>query len=420
LKDKVIEVDNCRLCHSKNLSLVLSLPPTPIGDKFLKQRKIAISLETHNLDLVLCKNCGQIQLTEIIEPKQVYDEDYLYTTDVSVGLPEHFKKSCKNIINRFDLKKNDLVLEFGSNNGIMLNAFKENGMKVLGVDPVVEVAMQAIKRGVETKISFFTNSLAQEIINEYGKAKVIIANNVIANIPDLNEIGIAISNLLDHNGIFIFETSYALDVFQKHLIDTIYHEHISYLSVKPLNKFFSKFGLKLFDIERISTKGGSLRGFVTKNESSFSISANVRKMIEIEELSGIFDLKIYKNIEKSLENYKNNIIDLIFNVKDRGEDVACYGASVGCITMMYYFDMNKYVDYLLDDNPVKYNKFSPGYGIPVFNSEVIYEKENLKKILVLAWRYIQPILKKHQKFLDRGGKFLVLDLSKLEIIEYPK
>lgn len=418
MKDKIITIDNCRLCNSKDISVVSKLIPTPLGDKFLKNKDRAIKLDIHNIDVVLCSNCGQVQLSEIIEPEQVYDEDYLYTTDVSIGLPEHFVKSCKEISSRFNLKPNDLVVEFGSNKGIMLKAFKEKGMRVLGIEPATEVAKQATNLGVETKIDFFTKDLAKNISKEYGKAKIIIANNVIANIPNLEEIAVAISNLLDDDGIFIFETSYAVNVFEEHLIDTIYHEHISYLSVKPLEKFFEKFGLKLFDAQRINTKGGSLRGYVSFKNNHIETFNTVKELINLEDTSGIFDLNIYKRFDNNLTAYKKEIIKTIEGLKERNEQIICYGASVGCTTMLYHFDMNQHINYLIDDNPTKFGKHLPGHPIKVYDSNILYEKNNIQTIFVLAWRYIDSIINKHSEYLDAGGKFLVLDLSKLTLTEY--
>ncbi len=418
MKDKVIYIQNCRLCNSKDISVVSKLEPTPIGDKFLRNKESALSLEMHNNEIVLCKECGQIQLSEIIEPAQVYDEDYLYTTDVSIGLPEHFMKSCEEITRRFELKRDNLVVEFGSNKGIMLKAFQEKGMRVLGIEPATEVAKQAIEIGVETKIEFFTRPLAQSIAKEFGRANIIIANNVIANIPNLEEIALSLVDLLDEKGIFIFETSYAIDVFESHLIDTIYHEHISYLAVKPLVAFFDKFGLKLFDAEQIGTKGGSLRGFVSLKTNDIETSDNVFNLINLENNSGIYDLILYKTFDLNLQDFKTNILNKIKTIKSFEEDIVCYGASVGCTTMLYHFDMVKDVDYLIDDNPVKFGKYLPGSTIEVFDSNIIYEKQKLKTLFVLAWRYIDSICDKHTKFIEQGGKFLVLDLSKLTLVEY--
>ncbi|PZT48637.1 D-mycarose 3-C-methyltransferase [Helicobacter valdiviensis] len=264
MQDKIYLIKQCRLCGSEKLKKVITLSKNPVGDRFFFDRNIATSMELHNVEVMLCQNCGQMQLSEVVEPKEIYEQDYLYTTSTSVGLVKHFKESAKEIINRFGLQENSLIIEIGSNEGAMLEAFKSYGMRVLGIDPAKSAVEIAKKRGIDTICGFFTEDLAKEIKKSYGKANIVIANNVIANIPLLQNVILGISKVLCDDGVFVFETSYAQSVLKKHLIDTIYHEHISYFSAKPLGRFFASCNLELFDAEEIWTKGGSLRGYVSK------------------------------------------------------------------------------------------------------------------------------------------------------------
>lgn len=262
MKDTVYEISSCRLCDSKNLKKVISLVKNPVGDRYCSTEEAARAYGVHDVDVMFCLECGGMQLSNVIEPVEIYVEEYLYHTAVSVGLPEHFIQSAKNITKEFNIPKDSLVVEMGSNDGVMLKAFKSLGMRVLGVDPSKTMALRANESGVETICDFFTPKLAQEIVEKRGKAKLITANNVIANIPNLKDIAKAVKILLDDNGIFVFETGYAMSVVKKHLIDTIYHEHISYLAARPLSKLFREYDLELFSAEEIWTKGGSLRGYV--------------------------------------------------------------------------------------------------------------------------------------------------------------
>lgn len=269
MKDKIYKVNQCRLCGSNDLKKVITLSKNPVGDRFWRDRKKALECELHDVEVMMCSACGQMQLSEVVEPKEIYEQDYLYTTGTSVGLIEHFRESAKALIDRFGIAKDSLVVEIGSNEGAMLEAFKDEGMRVLGIDPAGIAVEIAKKRGVETICGFFSRNLAKEIRLQKGKANIVIANNVIANnvianIPLLTDVVKGIGELLDDGGVFVFETSYAQSVLKRHLIDTIYHEHISYLSAKPLGKFFDNCGLELFDAEEIWTKGGSLRGYVSK------------------------------------------------------------------------------------------------------------------------------------------------------------
>lgn len=295
MKDDIKKVVECRLCGSKHLGKVIELTKNPVGDRFYRDRNVALGCELHNVEVMLCKDCGQMQLSEVVEPKEIYTDEYLYTTGTSVGLPEHFAKSAQDLIKRFAIPQDSLVIEIGSNEGAMLAVFKNQGMRVLGIDPAGIAVKKAQEKGVETIEGFFTSALAKEIVGSKGRAKLVIANNVIANIPTLLDIIQGIKEILADDGVFVFETSYAYDVIRKHLIDTIYHEHISYFSAKPLGRLFAKCGLELFDAENIWTKGGSLRGYVAKPRS-FEKTERLKNLVEKEE-SFIFASHIVANSE---------------------------------------------------------------------------------------------------------------------------
>ncbi|MDE5603119.1 MAG: methyltransferase domain-containing protein, partial [Helicobacter sp.] len=293
MQDKVYLVLECRLCQNKNLKKVITLAKNPIGDRFFADIKVAKNCELHNVEIMLCQNCGQMQLSEVIEPKEIYTEDYLYTTGTSVGLIEHYRRSAKDIVEQFHLPKNSFIVEIGSNEGAMLKAFCELGMQVLGIDPASISVQIAQKQGVETWCGFFNLEMAQKIVSIKGKASIVIANNVIANIPSLVDIVKGIGMLLDSKGVLVFETSYAQSVLKHHLIDTIYHEHISYFSLKPLAMFFKNQGLELFDAQEIETKGGSLRGYVAK-PLCFSKTKRLEELMKSED-SFIFASHIVAN-----------------------------------------------------------------------------------------------------------------------------
>lgn len=413
-RDIVWDASKCRLCGAQAQN-VARLADSPVGDRFFKDKDVALSWEFHKVELALCTHCGQIQLSEVVEPKQVYDDDYLYTTAVSVGLPEHFRASARSISERFG-SEGSFVVEIGSNEGVMLEAFKALGADVLGIDPAKIASDIANSKGVETIHNFFTKELADSIVSEKKKADIIIANNVIANIPNLDDVAQGVESLLDDNGVFIFETSYALDVIEKHLIDTIYHEHISYFTVMALDKFFNKHNLVLFDAHRIDTKGGSLRGFVAKVGSKHEKTDNVANMIEVEKSSGIFMPSRYHAFDENLKSFGGKIRNLADSIKQSGSEVIVYGASVGCVMMIYHFGLDKYVDYIVDDNRSKIDKFCPSLGVIVYDSDILKEKKNAI-VISLAWRFMEPILKRHIDFKANGGVFKVVDLSKLDILD---
>lgn len=410
------KLTNCILCNSDKLDKLIELNSTPLGDSFKKNKEDSLSLKKYDLTLMLCDKCKQIQLSTIVDPEDVYDEDYLYTTDISLGLSEHFNLSAKNIISRFKLISSDLVIEIGSNKGIMLKAFQKNNINVLGIEPAKYAVTQAIKMGVDTINDFFTTKVSDEIIANNKNVKVILANNVIANIPNLSEVFKSIEKLLIINdGVFIFETSYSKDVVDYQLVDTIYHEHISYLSLNAIENSLNQFGLRLFDAQYIDTKGGSIRGYVSVFNSSLHKKTNQLEKLLQEEKETKFYTKndiFYQNLD-SLKDSVKEYISFLTEIKHK---VICYGASVGCTTMLYNCGLED-CDILLDDNKSKIDKYSPGLGIKVYNSDYIYDN-NVKYIIVLAWRYIEQISKKHKSFLDNGGKFLVVELPTCKLVEY--
>ena len=323
--DKIIKIQRCRLCESENLVKVIELTKNPVGDRFWRDREKALKSELHNVEIMLCRECGQMQLSEVVEPSEIYTEEYLYATGTSVGLVEHFRESAKHLVERFRIPKESLVLEIGSNEGAMLEAFKEMGMRVLGVDPAGAAVKKAREKGIETIEGFFSSQLAQKIAMEKGRVKLVIANNVIANnvianIPALVDIMQGIKEVLVDDGVFVFETSYAASVIKKHLIDTTYHEHISYFGAKPLERFFARCGLELFDAEEIWTKGGSLRGYVTKS-LGFKKTERLENIIKAED-SLIFASHIVANttdfeslfceISKALRENENFVFESFY------------------------------------------------------------------------------------------------------------
>ncbi|VVB95741.1 UDP-4-amino-4-deoxy-L-arabinose--oxoglutarate aminotransferase [uncultured archaeon] len=403
----------CRLCNSNKLELVMNLAPTPLGDKYVSPEQHADVQKTYPLDLYFCKSCCLLQLSYIIDPKIIYG-DYLYETSISLGLVDHFEKYADEVLQLLKPNKGNLVIDIGSNDGSLLKFFQKRGMKVLGIEPAQSIAEKATESGVETLPTFFNNELAKKLKKERGPATIITANNVFANIDNLVEMLEGIKKLLDSNGVFVFETGYLAALIQNNLLDNIYHEHISYFSVIPLAKFFESHGMELFEIQMIPTKGGSIRGFVQLTGGPHKKSPSVSKAINFELNMKLDQSETFKEYAKLNDYIKKELHGLLLGIKSKGKTIAGYGASVGVTTLIYQFDFGDLIDFLVDDNPVKYNVLSPGLHIPVLPSHVIYEKKP-DYILIFAWRYAEPIMKKHQKYLEQGGHF-ILPLPSIEII----
>ena len=403
----------CRLCDSAELSVGLSLQPTPIGDDYIATDRLIASPELFNLDLCLCHKCGQVQLRDVVSPDLLYS-NFPYVTSVSVGLPEHFRRLAEEVMTKHDIAPGSLVVEIGSNEGPMLRAFQERGCRVLGVEPATEIARAATQAGVPTMARYFTRELAGEIRQTHGPATVVAANNVLANIDDLAAVVAGIELLLAPEGILVLETSYWGDVVTKNLIDTIYHEHLSYFSVSPLNAFFQRHGLEVIDSEWNSNKGGSIRLTSQRTGGARRVRPSVAERMAIERQEGIHGQPAFDDCRRRLDALTRAARDAVAAARQPRGVVAGYGASVGTTTMIYELQLGEALDYLLDDNPRKHGKFSPGFHIPVVPSACL-EERNPGRVVVFAWRYLEQIRKKHPAFGQGGGRFII-PLPKLGIV----
>lgn len=400
----------CRLCDSRDLECVVPLREIPIVTpnvdvKNAARQFVGVQAQCVPLALYLCHGCHHLQLLDVISPDVQYN-NFSYTTSISLGLPEHFRKFAAEVIDAVAASPGALVVEVGSNDGTLLRAFKERGMKVLGIDPAQKIAARASESGVKTLPTFFTEKLAREIRAEYGPADIVIANNTFANIDDLTDFAEAVCATLAPSGVFVFETSYGADVVQKTLIDTVYHEHLSYFMVAPLDRYFKRHGLELIDVQHIWTKGGSIRGTVQLAGASRPRAASVDAMIADEKRLGFDGVSPFQRLNADVTALKGEIAGLVRARRAAGKRIAGYGASVGTVTLVEQFQLGPVLEFVADDNPLCENIASADYRIPVGSSELIYERKP-DSIIVLAWRYADPIIGKHQRYLAAGGEFII-------------
>lgn len=403
----------CRLCGHKSLQQVLHLEPIPLPDEYIPKTKLHIPQPCYPLDLVLCDYCGHVQTREVIYPEVIY-KNYIYETTSSLGLVDHFVEYAHDSIKKLKPHQSSLVVDIGSNDGTLLKAYQDKGMRVLGVDPAVEIARDATHRGIETLPQFFTPKLAKQVVKKYGRATIITANNLYANIDNLDELTLGVKQLLTPDGVFIIESFYLLDVMKHMVFDFFYHEHLSCFTVKPMQAYFKKHGMELFDIVHVSTKGGSLRYMIQLAGGPRKVSKTVKKYLKLESRYGVHTKKAFRKFEKRIVKAKRAVWKLVGDLKAHGKRLAGYGASATSTTLIYHFELQKIFDYLVDDYTRKQNTFSPGCHIPVLSkSEMLQKRPDY--IIVLAWRYAEVIIKKNQEYLDRGGKFII-PLPKLKII----
>lgn len=403
---------DCRLCGSRELTNILPLPSTPAGDHFVPRDKLAQAQPDFPMDVYLCRSCGLAQLLDVVSPSFLYGE-YLYRTSISLGLAEHFRRYANAVVDFLQPGKDALTVDIGSNDGTLLKFFRERGCKVLGVDPASSLAEEATQAGIPTMARFFDAETAQEILATHGPAKLITANNVFANIDDIDTFIAGIDQLMAPDGAFVFETGYWPDLVQNRVVDNIYHEHLSYFSVTPLDAFFRRHGMLLVDIHHSDSKGGSIRGIVRRIATGEIPTETVKTFLAAEEAFGLREPDTYRFLPRLMEDIRKSFSSLSQECKANGKTLAGYGASVGVTTLLYALGLGKDVQFLVDDNPIKHGLHSPGHHIPVLPSSVLYERKP-DYVILFPWRYANNIMGKHAAFTDQGGKF-VLPLPAFEV-----
>lgn len=403
----------CRLCEDVNLELVLQLTPTPPVDAFVSEKEIHVVQDLYPIDVFLCHHCGHVQLLDVVNPKILFG-DYLYLTTSSPGLVEHFRRYAESVVRDLSLPLNSSVVEIGSNDGTLLKFFKDKGMRVLGIDPAGEIAKRATESGLPTLPDFFSQRVAHEVRRQYGPAQLVCANNVFAHADDLADMAEGVVHLLDHDGVFVFEVSYLVDTIKGTVFDFIYHEHLCYHSVKPLRLFLRKHGMEIINAVRIPPHGGSIRVFAQRAGGKRPTAPAVGSLSDLESKLGLDDPKVYKDLALKIERIKEELGKLVDDLVKQGKTIAGYGASATTTVLTYHFNLGKTLRFLIDDNPVKQHRFSPGYHLPVFGSQALYDREP-DAVILLAWRFSDMILAKQEPYLRQGGHFII-PLPKVRIV----
>lgn len=396
----------CRLCGSASLEHVLPILPSAIGDAFVSKDQLDEEQGIYPLDCYLCLECGHLQNLDVVDPDILFRE-YTYRTSVSLGLVEHFRNYANSVVNVLAIPKDSLVVEIGSNDGSLLKAFRAEGMRVQGIDPARDIAATATSEGVPTIPDFFSSKIAEQIKAAQGPAALFCANNVFAHIDNMSDIVTGIRTVLAPDGAFVFEVSYIVDMIDNMVFDTIYHEHVSHHALIPLEKFFNRHDMTLFDVMRTGTKGGSIRAFAQPlSTGKRPKSEQLKAFFAEEERREIVKPKIYHEWFKTIEARKKETLAYIDAAIAEGKTIAAYGASTTTTTLLYHFELVSRVKFIVDDNPLKQGLFSPGAHIPVLpSSELSTRKPDI--VVILAWIYADPILKRNQNFIDQGGEILV-------------
>jgi len=392
---------SCRVCNSNDLELVLPLGKIPLANNLINNE--TDEYEKYPLELLKCNDCSNCQLSFSIDHKLLFD-NYLYTSSTSKSFRDHFEKAADNYIQLLNIKKSDLIVDIGSNDGIGLARFSKLGYKVLGIEPAKNICEIANESGITTKNSYFNKKCTEEIKSEFGIPKLILASNVFAHNDNLFEFAKNVKNLLHQDGTFIIEVQYLLNTLQDLTFDNIYHEHYNYWSVTSLNNLFNQIDLKISKVEKINTHGGSIRVYVNKKRISFDNS--LERFLKDELQFGINNPKIYYDFSKNVENLKFNVQSNLKKLKNKYRKIAGYGAPAKATTKLNYYNINSEIlEFIVEDNPLKKDKIIPGVNIPIKNRNELI-KENIKVVIVLAWNFFEPIKEVNQDLINKGVIFI--------------
>ncbi len=396
----------CRLCGGKSLTSVLSLTPTPPGNAFVTADAVGKPQRTFPLEVFFCQTCAHAQLLDVLDPRLLF-ENYVYVSGTSAEFVKHFEDYAARVLSDFKPPSGSLVIDIGSNDGTLLGFFKSAGMSVLGVDPARHIARQASRRGIETINQFFTPDLAARIRAQKGSAAIVTANNLLAHVDDLKGVVEGVRGLLADDGVFVFEVSYLMDVLQKTLFDTIYHEHLDYHSVIPLKRFFAANAMELIAAQRLPTHGGSLRGTAQLTGGPRGGDGSVEKLIGAEERFGLDRVETLLGFATKIDTIRRELVTLLGDLKAEGRKIAAFGAPAKATTLMYHFGIGpEIIDFIADDSPLKQGLYSPGLHIPVVSGAEIARRRP-DYLVILAWNFAAPIMAKNKAFHDGGGRFIL-------------
>lgn len=403
----------CRVCQNKLSISFIDLGKNPVSNHYLKSIKDFGDEKKYPLHAKYCGSCGLVQLAEDIKPEILF-RDYAYFSSYSSSWLKHSKNFAEDIIKDLKLTKNDFVVEIASNDGYLLKNFLPYHIKVLGVEPSSTVAKVAKNIGIETLEKFFNFNVAIDIANSYGKAKLVIANNVLAHTPDPLSMVKGLKELIKNDGVISIEFPHILNLIKDLQFDTVYHEHYSYYSLHSMENLLKLADLKVIDVIKIPTHGGSLRVLASHINSNFLQKDRLTKIRDEEKKEGILNDNIYLNFKEKVSKIKNNFISKIIEIKSRGKKIAAYGAAAKGNTFLNFCEINnKQIDYVCDLNPHKQNKYLPGTKIPILSPSKLSELKP-DYIVILPWNLKDEIIEDLSYTKKWGCKFII-SIPSLEI-----
>lgn len=406
----------CRFCKETLEHEFVDLVNSPPSNAYLSAAQL-IEPETYfPLKLYVCHHCFLVQIDEYKKADEIFDKDYAYFSSFSTSWLAHSKKYTEQMIKRFEYNSQSLVIEIASNDGYLLQYFKEKNVPVLGVEPTKSTADVAIGKGINTVIEFFGVDFAKRLAGKNKKADLLLGNNVLAHVPDINDFVGGMPIALKEQGVVTMEFPHLLQLVENNQFDTIYHEHFSYLSFTTVVNIFSAHDLDIFDVEEIPTHGGSLRIYAKhKADDTKKTAGAVEELLKKEKAKGMMTMEFYKGFQKKVEVIKLNLLKFLIDKKGDGKKIAAYGAAAKGNTLLNYCGIkNDLIDFVVDASPYKQNKYLPGSHIRVVNEEQI-RTQKPEFIIIFPWNIKAEIIEQLKYVKEWNGRF-VIAIPKLEII----
>ena len=394
--------DDCRICGSKDLVKILDLGETPLANGFLTKDELGKTEEKFPLAVYFCKKCSLVQLLDVVDPKILFGK-YHFITSASKPSVEHFAKFGKELRDKFVKSKDDLVIDIGGNDGTLLGNLKDC-CRVLNIEPASNIAEISAGNGIPTINDFFSSGLAQKVLNKYGKASVISANNIIAHTDKVKDVFAGANLLLKDDGVFVFEAHWVKNLIGDGGFDQVYHEHLCYYSLHALKHLVESEGFFIKDVKSVPMQGESLRVYAGKT-SGYSVSAD--EFLKKEKEMGLTNVGAYFGFSDKVVKNAKNVKKMLVDLKQQGKKVVGYGASAKGNTLLNYFGVgNDILDYIVDTTPLKQGLYSPGTHIPVVHPDKIKE-DTPDYIFILAWNYADSIIEKESALREKGVKFII-------------
>lgn len=399
---------NCRFCKHPLTKEFIDLVNSPASNSFLTKEQLNEPETFYPLKIYTCDNCFLVQVDEYKKSDTIFSNDYVYFSSYSASWLTHCKSYVDLMQQKFAFNSKSLIVEIASNDGYLLQYFKDKNIPILGIEPTKNTAKVAIEKGIPTITEFFGVKLAQKLLTEGRKANLLLGNNVLAHVPDILDFVGGMKILLSATGVITMEFPHLVQLIDNNQFDTIYHEHFSYLSFYAVKQIFESKGIEIFDVDEIPTHGGSLRIYAKhKEDSSKTVSENVNNLISKEMKKGICNMKYYKGLQQKAEKIKIDLLSFLIQQRQNGKSVVAYGAAAKGNTLLNYCGVkNDLISYVVDANPHKQGKYLPASHIPVVN-ECFLKDNKPNYVLILPWNIKDEIMLQLNYIREWGGHFVI-------------